>query len=356
MKLGKISISSIKDISLVKKAINYNTWLLCGNNPKKQALFKKILLKKCNSITVVPSDTLLHGSNGVRGYCCADADQNFDVVFWGNQGSPNEKGTIHTAVHEMCHAVQHVASYILKNPGDDYVFGNHVMSTHGSTIIEKSGNDRFSDAYGTFFCETITDILTNVELFYLDKKFIDRRINADNILKYNYSILDGSNMQKFGYTIYLSIARLAIAAFSNVGSVSYDKIIQNGESIILAKNTRNEPVNDLLYGIMCNALYIENAYDKYMGNNAYYKLCKKLDYMLNHPLKNADVKEVMCELAVFQNKKVNDLLARNVITQKEATFMINDFNLVFNNLQCEYDAYLTTKDMKKIVKSSNKAS
>ena len=64
----------------------------------------------------------------------------------------------------------------------------------------------------------------------------------------------------------------------------------------------------------------------------------------------------MSELAVFHNKKVNDLLARNVIAQKEASFMVNDFNLVFNNLQCEYDAYLTTKDIKKIVKSSNKAS
>ena len=344
-----------QDKQLVEKAIDYNIWLLCGNNVAKKEELKKIFINKCEKVcTIAEGDNHPILNNNTLGYCSSDEEQNYTVEFYGFGNSKNLLKTIHQGVHEFCHAMQHVASYILRDRNLDYMYNDCEYSTHGATILEKKlhpkpNEEKYSN-YGLFFCETITDLLTSVELFYLDGNYTYNNITADQILKDNYNALANSNLQKNGYSLYLSIARLAIAAFSNVGNISYDQIIKSGNSIILEKKN-GKPVNDLLYGIMCDARYVEEEYDKIMGNNSYYKLCSKLDKMLKKKnINSAEVKEVMTTLSIFHNRKKEYLLSQGVPIE-ELIKMTNDFNLVFNNLQKEYNAYFTNNDVNKIANS-----
>lgn len=337
-----------EDKNLVEKAIDYNVWLLCGNDSVKKEELKKIFVNKCEKVnTIKEGDNHPILNKGTLGYCSSDEEQNYTVEFVGFGNSKNCLKTIHQGVHEFCHAMQHVASYILRDKSLDYTYNDCEYSTHGGTILEKKLHPKSDEltysTYGKFFCETITDLLTLVELFYLDENFISNNITADQILKNNYNVLVNSNLQKNGYSLYLSIARLAIAAFSNIGDISYDQIIKSGNSIILGKKN-NKPINDLLYGIMCDARHVEEEYDKIMGNNSYYKLCSKLDKMLNKKIDPIEVKEIMTDLAVFHNRKKQYLLSHGE-TEEELIKMTSDFNLVFNNLQREYNAFFTGDDI-----------
>lgn len=355
MILKNIYYTDERDISLIEKGLNYNIWLVCGEDHEKQAEMRKLFVKKCSSINIVPknlSHPILNG--GTLGYCCSDEEQNYTIEMFGYENSDNIKETIHESVHEFCHAMQHVASYILRDRSLDYIYNGSEYSVHGGEILEHKLNvtENKYDRYGRFFCETITDLLTYVELCYLDENFKNKMITADNILKDKYQIMSSSNFYKSGYNIYLSIARLAIAAFSNVGNISYDEIIKSGDSIILGevknKDDSKKTVNDLLYGIMCDARYVEEEYDKYMGNNSYYNLCKTLDAMLGNKVNSSDVKKVMTDLAKFHNKKVQHLLSSGIISDEAAIGMTNDFNLVFNNMQREYNSTFTREDIPSI--------
>ena len=340
-----------EDKLIVEKAIDFNVWLLCGNDAIKKEELRKIFINKCQTVrTIAEGDNHPILNQSTLGYCSSDEEQNYTVEFLGFGNSKNRLKTIHQGVHEFCHAMQHVASYILRNKKLDYTYNDWEYSVHGGTILEKKlhpkPNESTYSNYGLFFCETITDLLTSLELFYLDENYINENITADQILKDNYSSLANSNLQKNGYSVYLSVARLAIAAFSNVGNVSYDQIIKSGNSIILGK-INNKPVNDLLYGIMCDARYVEEEYDKIMGNNSYYTLCLKLDKMLNKKIDSVEIKEIMTLLAIFHNRKKEMLFSQGV-AEEQLIKMTNDFNLVFNNLQKEYNAYFTSNDVGEI--------
>lgn len=351
--------ASEEDKSLVEKAVDYNVWLMCGDNLEKQQQLKKIFIDKCEKVNVVENGVKhrILSTKSTLGYCSADEEQNYTVEVYGSKNSKNKLKTIHQIVHEFCHAMQHVASYILRDNSRDYVYDGKEYSVHGACILEKKlnvkpGESRYS-TYGNFFCETITDLLTSIELFYKNDKYHKDNITADDILKSNYHVLENSNLQKNGYSIYLSLARLAISAFSNTGSISYDDIIKSGNSIILGK-IKDRPVNDLLYGIMCDARYVEDQFDQFMGNNAYYKLCSKLDSMLNKKINPTEVKEIMTKLSIFHNRKKQYLLANGIIDMDEYMAMTTEFNLVFNNLQNEYNAFFTGGDISGIRNSFKK--
>ena len=105
----------------------------------------------------------------------------------------------------------------------------------------------------------------------------------------------------------------------------------------------------MLYGIMFDSRYIEDCYDKYMGNNSYYELCSKLDTMLKRKQTNPFIiKEVMQSLAVFHNKKNQGLFASGAINQDELMESTSFFNNIFNEMQIEFNAYFFQTDLNTI--------
>lgn len=361
--LKNVYYADERDIDLIKKGIDYNIWLMCGNDVAKQRAFKEYFASKCSKVCVVDKNKehpIL--DSYTLGYCCSDEEQNYTVEFYGYSGLEhiNDRLLIHESTHEFCHAMQHVASYVLRDRNLDYIYDNVKYSVHGGNILEEkiSNNDgnKYS-CYGSAFCETITDLLTYIEILYLDPGFTSADITADDVLKKSHKILlPNSNLISNGYTMYLSIARLAIVAFSNNAYLSYDEIIKSGSSIITKKTkTRNNEIklcNDLLYGIMCDARHVEESYDKYMGNNKYYELCSKFDDLLkNNILDSNKIKEIMISLAQFHNKKIQSQIGDGSISQNDALKMINDFNIVFNEMQKEYDSIFEANDILTITNS-----
>ena len=79
-----------QDKQLVEKAIDYNVWLLCGNNAVKKEELKKIFINKCEKLcTIAEGDNHPILNNNTLGYCCSDEEQNYTVEFYGFGNSKN---------------------------------------------------------------------------------------------------------------------------------------------------------------------------------------------------------------------------------------------------------------------------
>ena len=335
-----------RDIELIEKGINYNVWLMCGDNIEQQKELKNIFVGKCTKLNIIgQKDKHPILSSGTLGYCCADENQNYIIEMYGYKDSTIEeqKRLTHESVHEFCHAMQH----IMCDNSKFYDYNGYRYYVHGGTIVEEKLEEKKFSRYGVMFCETITDLLTSIAIAYNEN---NHRLNADQILTHNYRNIAKYGLILDGYSIYTSIARLAIAAFNNGINYSYDSILKSGQSIITAKVTDRlgniKPLNDMLYGIMFDSRYIEDCYDKYMGNNSYYELCSKLDTMLKREQSNPFIiKEVMQSLAVFHNKKNQDLFTSGAITQDELIESTSFFNNIFNEMQNEFNAYFFQTDL-----------
>lgn len=97
---------------------------------------------------------------------------------------------------------------------------------------------------------------------------------------------------------------------------------------------------------MFDAQHIEDCYDKYMGNDSYYELCKKLDLMLKeNKIDPFILKKVMKSLALFHNRKNANLFSSGAISEDELMNSINSFNRIFNEMQKEYDIYFYQTDI-----------
>lgn len=352
-KFKNIKYLDSRDIELVEKGINYNTWLMCGSNTDNQNLLKTILIDKCANLNIIGKrDKHPILSTRTLGYCCADENQNYTIEMYGYKDSTAEeqKKLTHESVHEFCHATQ----YVMCDSSKYYHYNGCKYYVHGGTIVEEKVAEKKFSNYGVMFCETITDLLTSIAIVYNES---NHRLNADQILTHNYRNMAKDGLILDGYSIYTSIARLAIAAFNNGINFSYDNILRSGRSIITAKVTdrlgNTKPLNDMLYGIMFNSRHIEDCYDKYMGNNSYYELCSKLDTMLKREQTNPfTIKEVMQSLAVFHNKKNQDLFTSGAITQDELIQSTSFFNTIFNEMQNEFNAYFFQTDITTIATDS----
>lgn len=339
-----------RDIELIEKGINYNVWLMCGDNIEQQKELKNIFVGKCTKLNIIgQKDKHSILSSGTLGYCCADENQNYIIEMYGYKDSTIEeqKKLTHESVHEFCHAMQH----IMCDNSKFYDYNGCRYYVHGGTIVEEKLKEKKFSSYGVMFCETITDLLTSIAIAYNEN---NHRLNADQILTHNYRNIAKYGLILDGYSIYTSIARLAIAAFNNGINYSYDSILKSGQSIITAKVTDRlgniKPLNDMLYGIMFDSRYIEDCYDKYMGNNSYYELCSKLDTMLKRKQSNPFIiKEVMQSLAVFHNKKNQDLFTSGAITQDELIESTSFFNNIFNQMQNEFNAYFFQTDLSSLL-------
>ena len=198
--LKNVTYSDIRDLDLIEKGINYNVWLMCGNNIEYQKLLRDILIKKCVKLNII-GKTDKHDilSKQTLGYCSADEHQNYTIEMYGYKNSTSTKQKlIHESVHEFCHAMQH----IMCDNSKSYDFNGYRYYAHGGVIIEEDINKKSFSKYGVMFCETVTDLLTSIALVYQDHSYSKSDLDADKILTQNYFKIANNDLVIDGYTIY----------------------------------------------------------------------------------------------------------------------------------------------------------
>lgn len=210
--------------------------------------------------------------------------------------------------------------------------------------------------YGKMFNETWMDIYTTIGLVSFDSQFKDSGVTADTVLKTNYKNWGDAST---GYSVLTSITRLAIAAFSNNGSINYQNLIGQGYGIVdINTKTRSQRIlkaNDFIYGIMCDPMHIEQEFDKIMGEGSYRIFAEYLDrlflnYQKTKSLSPIEVKRVMNILPDYLNRKCNLYLTNGTFSQEEINRIIGNFNVIWNSLQQEYGAYFSQEEINNIAR------
>ena len=158
------------------------------------------------------------------------------------------------------------------------------------------------------------------------------------------------------YTPFVSIAKLMVAALSNV-SMSHQKLLDNGsgyaDTYVELRDGQRTVLNDFIYGIMCDPQYVQAKYDNVMGKGAWREMAVKLDEIFAewvneeswNPSMSEVVKSVMTDLGDY-------LEIKNIHRRKEKSHLeddikaiTNDFRNILNPMQQEYGAYFTQRDV-----------
>lgn len=358
--MTKFNYSSYIDKNFCDKAFYYNAWLLFGKDNFKIDKFKQYFLDSVKQVNILP-----YGSTGKYitpkkpGICCTINDGiEIEIEAAGVKNAPLSKHQwiLHEIVHEFCHAFSHLAPQIYsKYPqgkliNDDEARTIKCENTMG-IISEKNPHTkeligfRF---YGDMFRETMMDMITSIGLVSFEPQYTNKNVNADTILRKHYNDWHASET---GYTIFTSITRLLIAAFSNNGNINFQQLIKEGKGIfnvdVVMKNGTNLKANDFIYGIMCDPLHIQDTFDKYMGEGVYRLFSRLLDksfilYKRTGELPEdftTDLKVIMKYIANFLNVKLSDYVDNKLLDINGKNKIIDNFNIIWNSMLTEYRTY-----------------
>lgn len=357
------SFSCDKDKEVFNKVFQYNLRLLCGNNNEKININGNKICNAINTIRIVPNgpDEYLD-SKRLNGETSSTGIGFSDIYMKGFSNAPEYKYSQikHTFSHELWHAIYAIMNrdkdgfdtngnrrmWIGKCNGEDY-FGA------GGTIAERRTGKR----YGKLFEETMMDIKASISLseFDTESQRTNPGVTADTILSEH--IDKWSNNDQSGYAIFSSITRLMIAACLNEPDINYHYWIQRGESIDDMKTKRQNGsiiyVNDFLYGMMYDPIYIMEEYDKYMGEGEYLNLLKTTDIVYEQGLaldKTIDsnlVKNIMKNISQFAQLRTIDLKQKGIFSDDEIRVLSSKYNRIWNTMQKEYGAYFSQDEIRK---------
>lgn len=357
-----------RDKQLIHNSLNYLMWLTFGkNDPELIKSFIEIFNDRVEYIKVIQhgdSTENIGGNTGAEGMCFAINEEEvlLAIEMHGYYGAPESHHNFirHEGIHELCHAFADILpllndAYEPKEK-DGVVYRNQMgmISQRNAETGEFVGQQY----YGKMFNETMMDIYSTMGLASYDSSFKDKGITADTILKSNYK--DWSNATT-GYSLFTSITRLAIAAFSNDGNINYSDLIEQGQSIVDAKIRTDKGktlmANDFIYGMMCNPMHVEEEFDKFMGDDTYRIFNEYLDRMFlafksQRKIPPEEAKRVMTFLPYFLNRKCNYNVTNGIYTQEEADNIIGNFNEIWNSMQLEYEAYFSEDEVEDIARSA----
>lgn len=366
--MTEIIYSDNRDKELINNSINYLTWITYGkNNQNLIRGFIDIFNSKVSYIKVIPhGDSTEHigGNTGAEGMCFAinEDDVTLGIEMHGYKNAPisHHKFIRHEGIHEICHAFADILPLIYDaapREQNGITYRNQMgMISQRDT---KTGKFVGQQYYGKMFNETMMDIFSTIGLASYDPSFRGEGITADAILKSNYK--DWKNATT-GYSMFTSITRLAIAAFSNNGKINYNDLIEQGYGIVDV-NTKTESgeilkANDFLYGVMCNPMHVEEEFDKFMGEGTYRIFNEYLDRLFlmfqgKEKIPAEEVKRVMNFLPDFLNRKCRYNVTNGIYTQTEANDIIGNFNGIWNAMQQEYGAYFNADEINDIARRAH---
>ncbi len=371
--MTKINCTNNIDKNICDKAFYYNAWLLFGKNNSKINTFKQYFEEVVKQVNILP-----YGSTGKYitpnkpGICSTISNDNeLEIEAAGVQNAPLNKypWILHEIAHEYCHAVSHLAPQIFtKYPKgkiiNDSEVGRILCGNTMGLISEKNpdtGELIGSLYYGDMFRETMMDMITSIGLVSFEPQYAKEGATADTIFRNHYSEWHASET---GFTLFTSITRLLITAFSNSGYINYQNLIKQGKGIfnidVVMENGENLKVNDFIYGIMCDPLHIQDSFDKYMGEGGYRLFTKLIDrnfiqYKRNGVLPQTftnDLKVIMKYIANFLNVKLNDYINNGLLDVKGKNKIIDNFNTIWNSMQSEYKTYFNQEEYDEIYRLS----
>lgn len=354
-----------QDKRLIRKSFNNIALLLFGKNDKKgRDDFFTYFKKRVSQVNVYPQGTITEFLNNTTpGICRMDEDGNIIIEMLGYNGaSPERLSWIkHEGTHEFGHSFADLLPEIkAKNP-EGIIKNGILCKNHMGMIKEvdpKTGKFVGQRFYGKMFNETMMDIITSMSINSFDVE--QPTSSVDDILRLNFKHWGN---EKTGYSIFTSITRLAIAAFSNNGFVNYQSIVNQGYSIFNGKtkmtNKETFMINDFLYGIMFDQLHVEEEFDKFMGAGSYRIFCEFVDRLYikslgNQELPSEEVKRVMNVLPDFLNRKISYYLKNGILSSQGANRIVGNFNQIWNSMQQEYGAYFSNQDINDIARRASR--
>lgn len=355
-----------EDKQLIEKSFHNIAYIIFGKkNSDKIKNFEEFWEQRVSNVNVFPQgslhDRIDHSTPGI---CRLDHQtEKLIIEMLGYKGSNSRQSSWikHEGTHEFCHSFVDLLPK-LKSGHKDGIIKNGIRCENYMGMIRETnpstGELVGQHYYGKMFNETMMDIISSIAINYFDSSNNSKTVN--DILNNNYN--DWGN-EKTGYSIFTSLTRLTIAAFSNVANPNYDSWVKRGYSIfdlkIKLKNGELHRANDFLYGIVYDPLHIEEEFDKFMGNGCYRTFCEYLDRLFessrsNQKIPSDYVKLVMEYLPNFLNNKINYYTANNLIDLDTARRIVGNFNRIWNSMQKEYGAYFSQEDIDAIARRAGR--
>ena len=355
-----------EDKSLIEKSFDNIAYIIFGKkNVDKINTFEEFWKQMVSDVNVFPQgvlhDRIDHSTPGI----CRLDDKTEKIIIemlgYNGANSRQLSWIKHEGTHEFCHSFVNLLPQLMSEHEDGIIKEGIFCENHMGMIKEtnpSTGELVGQHYYGKMFNETMMDIISSIAINYFDSNNNSKTVN--DILNNNYN--DWGN-EKTGYSIFTSLTRLAIAAFSNVANPDYDSAVRSGYGIFDAKtelkNGEQRRANDFLYGIVYDPLHIEEEFDKYMGDGYYRTFCEYLDRLFisslsNQTLSSDDVKKVMNVLPDFLNEKINYYRNNNLIDLDTADQIVGNFNRIWNSMQEEYGAYFSQGDINDIARRAGR--
>ena len=359
--MTKLNVASTYDKQIFQKVLEYNLNLLFGNNNQEKKYFYNALCRNLREVTILP-----YGAQGkfitidTPGCCWTYANGNSDIEMYGFQNAPysERKFTIHEFSHELWHSIICLTNYLStkeKEIDDFDMNGNPIKKHNCSGLIRKSNCATYEvKDLGQMYMETLTDILTSGSLVTNDDSYRRQGANLDIVFKQKY---DSWKDAETGYSIFTSLTRLLIAAFSNNGTIGYDATARNGSSIFTCKTTTNTGhtliSNSFLYNFAFNPMAIEEEFDQYLGHGSYERITTQMDEIFDEYCRTrvytdkmkAIIKDFMIIVSDFTNAKKAYLQNMGIISITESNAIVANYNRIWNSLQREYSSFFTQKDI-----------
>lgn len=363
--MTKYYYSCDNDKKLIEKSFNNIAFLLFGKNNKVSIeAIREYFETKVSQVNIYPQGTTTKYVNDkYPGICRLDENEKIIIEMLGYKGAKKDKYSWikHEGTHEFAHAFIHLLSQIMsKNPQG--IIKNGVLYKNHMGMIKESdavtGKPVGQHYYGKMYNETMMDIISSMAINCFDS--ITSSTSVDDILNSNYNSW-GNEIT--GYSLFTSITRLTIAAFSNNGFINYQNAVDAGLKIFNGttkmQNGEIYMINDFLYGIVYDPLHIEKEFDKIEGEGNYRILCEYLDrlfltYLDEQKLPEDQVKLVMDTLPDFLNKKLNYYQKNGIINNEGASKIISNFNRIWNAMQTEYGAYFSGEEISDIARRSGR--
>ena len=360
--------TSAEDKKLAEQSFNNIAWLVFGkNNPDKIEAFMELFESEVKQVNVFPQGTITYHLNDTTpGICRQDkSDKKIIIEMLGYSGSNSDQHSFiqHEATHEFCHSFADLLPMVFSNHPEGIIIDG-ISCKNSMGLIEETDPETGElvgrHYYGKMFNETMMDIISSMGINSFDSSNSDKTV--DDILRTEHAAWGNS---KTGYSMFTSLTRLAIAAFSNNGFINYQNIVNSGHGIFdittRMKNGELYRANDFLYGILFDQLHIQREFDRFMGEGSYRTFCEYLDDLFhrslgNHRIESDEVKLVMNLLPDFLNRKMNYYIQQGIIDQSGADQIIGNFNQIWNSMQIEYDAYFTDSEISDIIERSGSSS
>lgn len=246
----------------------------------------------------------------------------------------------HYIRHELIHAFtaaaydafgnHKVAGYKDNIPFYDntIINGKECQAVDGS-IYEKDIIGTGNKIHNGGYCESMADILAICSRVAFDDSYRVEGISIDTVFKKSISDWNINNITT-GYFSSITLSRLTIAAFSNFPNANYQYILDNGGSIFSTTTTDKGvevKINDFLYGIMNDPIYIAKEFDKIIGEGKYFEFCSYVDMCVNNQPSQQIILGIINILTKFIKDNTDEKVKNGTYTREWADKIIEEFEV-----------------------------